>query len=232
MPQGEYVDVEETDIRQSRLETIGSAAAGIAHDLNNQFTLILNHLAVSDFASAYDAVSRCVALTSGLLAWCRGESAPLKPTDLAAAVRRFAARAGIPEHIRLNVEIAEDVSTVLGDETGIDRALDNLFRNACAAMNANGKIRIVVRSGEIHVEDSGPGIAPENLPRIFEPFFTTRGSSLNRACGSGLGLAIVRDIMRRHGGSVTVQSTPGAGATFTLHFRPAKGGVAIQAVQS
>lgn len=218
------MDVEETDIRHSRLEVIGSAAAGIAHDLNNQFTLILNHLSVSDLASAHDAVSRCVALTSGLLAWCRGESAPLKPTDLAAAVRRFAAHAGIPDEVRLNVEIAEGLSPVLGDEIGIDRALDNLFRNACAAMNASGKIRIVVRSGEIDVEDSGPGIAPENRQRIFEPFFSTRGS--------GLGLAIVRDIMRRHGGSVTVQSNPGAGAKFTLHFRTAKSGAALEAVQS
>jgi signal transduction histidine kinase len=214
MRQGEDVDVQETDIRQSRLEMIGSAAAGIAHDLNNQFTLILNHLALSDFASAHDAVSRCVALTSGLLVWCRGESAPLKPIDLAAAVRGFAAHAGIPEQIRLNIEIAEGLSPVLGDETGIERALDNLFRNACTAMRASGKVRIVVRPGEIDVEDSGPGISPENLQRIFEPFFSTRGS--------GLGLAIVRDIMRRHGGSVTVQSTPGAGARFTLRFRAAK----------
>jgi two-component system sensor histidine kinase HydH len=223
MGRGDDVDVEETDIRQSRLEVIGSAAAGVAHDLNNQFTLILNHLAVSDLASANDAVSRCVALTSGLLAWCRGESAPLKPTDLASAVRRFAAHAGIPEHVRLNIEIAEDLAPVLGDETDIERALDNLFRNACAAMKTTGKIRIVVRSGEIDVEDSGPGIAPENLHRIFEPFFSTRGS--------GLGLAIVRDIMRRHGGSVTVQSTPGAGAKFTLRFRAAKGSAAVQPVQ-
>src|SRR5579884_1106808 len=202
MLRGDDVDVQETDNRQSRLEVIGSAAAGIAHDLNNQFTLILNHLAVSDVSSAHDAVSRCVALTSGLLAWCRGESAPLKPVDLAAAVRGFAARAGIPENVRLNIEIADGLSPVLGDETGIYRALDNLFRNACAAMNAKGKVRVIVRSGEIDVEDSGPGIAPENLHRIFEPFFSTRGS--------GLGLAIVRDIMRRHGGSVTVQSIPGA----------------------
>ncbi len=218
------MDVEETDIRHSRLETIGSAAAGIAHDLNNQFTLILNHLAVSDVASAHDAVSRCVALTSGLLAWCRGESEPLKPTDLASTVRGFAARAGIPEHVRLNIEIAEGLSPVLGDETGIYRALDNLFRNACSAMNTSGKIRIVVRSGEIDVEDSGPGIARENLQRIFEPFFSTRGS--------GLGLAIVRDIMRRHGGSVTVQSPPGAGAEIPLRFRTAKDLSAVQPVQS
>src|SRR5579884_569277 len=128
MLRGDDVDVQETDNRQSRLESIGSAAAGVAHDLNNQFTLILNHLAASDLASAHAAVSRCVALTSGLLAWCRGEAAPLKPTDLAAAVRWFAAHAGIPEHVRLNVEIAEDLDPVLGDETGIYRALDNLFQ--------------------------------------------------------------------------------------------------------
>jgi signal transduction histidine kinase len=231
MLRGVDVDVQETDLRQSRLEIVGSAAAGVAHDLNNQFTLILNHLAVSDLASAHDAVSRCVALTSGLLAWCRGESAPLKPTDLAASVRRFAAHAGIPQGVRLNIEVAEELSPVLGDDTGIERALDNLFRNACLAMNSIGKIRIVVRAGEIDVEDSGPGIAPENLHRLFEPFFTTRGSRRDSTRGSGLGLAIVRDIMRRHGGSVTVQSTPGAGAKFTLRFRSAIA-AAAQPVQS
>jgi signal transduction histidine kinase len=208
------VSVEQIDLRHSRLEAVGSAAAGIAHDLNNQFTLILNHLVISDLASARDAVSRCVSLTSGLLSYCRGQSAPLKPVDLAAAVRRFAAGAAVPREVRLNVEIADDLSPVLADENGIDRMLDNLVRNACSAMKGVGKLRIVVGPGEIHVQDSGPGIAPENLRRIFEPFFSTRGS--------GLGLAIVRDIMRRHGGSVTVDSTPGTGAKFTLRFRSAR----------
>ena len=62
-------------MKASRLETIGSAAAGIAHDINNQLTLIVNHLAVADTARAQEAVRRCSQLTEGLLSYCKGETA-------------------------------------------------------------------------------------------------------------------------------------------------------------
>lgn len=206
-----YVVVEQIELRQSRLELLGRSAAGIAHDLNNQFTLILNHLALENVEPAREAVLRCVLLTSGLLAYCRGEYAPLRPTRLAAAVFNYAKHAGIPAGVKLVLDIGIDAATVPGDETSIERALDNLVRNASKAMNGAGSISIAVRGATIEVQDSGPGIAPENLHRIFEPFFSTGGH--------GLGLAIVRDIMRQHGGSVTVSSQPGHGAKFTLHFR-------------
>ena len=206
--------VKESDaLRRSRLELLGSAAAGIAHDLNNQFTLILNYLAAGDVSSAREAVARCASLTSGLLAYCRGESTPLRPVDPAALVRRFAASLHPGTGIRVRVEVEGEPRAVLADEMAIERALDNLTRNACAAMNGIGTIRFRVQPGLIEVEDSGPGIPAENLKRIFEPFFSTRGS--------GLGLAIVREVMRQHGGAVTVDSTVGKGAKFSLHLRRA-----------
>ena len=78
-----------------------------------------------------------------------------------------------------------------------------------------GELRIIATDRTIEVKDSGPGIAPEHAKRLFEPFFSTKGAK-----GTGLGLAIVRDIMRQHGGRVTVESAPGEGAHFILQFRP------------
>ncbi|HEY1803897.1 MAG TPA: hypothetical protein VGG45_05405, partial [Terracidiphilus sp.] len=76
-------------MENSRLETIGSAAAGIAHDINNQLTLIVNHLSFADVESAQAAVSRCTALTTSLLSYCRGEAIELGPVDPVAFLRRF-----------------------------------------------------------------------------------------------------------------------------------------------
>ncbi len=206
-----HVDVEQTAIGQSRLELVGLAAAGIAHDLNNQFTLILNHLAVDNMESARDSVGKCIALTAGLLTFCRGENVPLEPTSLLSAVQNFVNRLRLPAGVTVALNVSPDAATIRGDEPAIERVLDNLVRNAASAMNGSGCIRISVHDSTIEVEDSGPGIPRQHLRRIFEPFFTTGGT--------GMGLAIVRDIMRRHGGSVHAVSEPGKGAKFILRFR-------------
>ena len=78
----------ETAGHNSRLETIGSAAAGIAHDINNQLTLILNYLEITDLRGAREAADRCCALTSSLLSYCRNWKTPFrtsKPTPLPSA---------------------------------------------------------------------------------------------------------------------------------------------------
>jgi signal transduction histidine kinase len=108
----------------------------------------------------------------------------------------------------------------------LESALKNLFENAlkyaargkwlsvtaCAAQDRKG------REVQITVADRGPGIAPKDLPHIFEPFY--RGQSVNAATtsGTGLGLCLVERNLRALGGSVTVQSAPGDGTSFTLHL--------------
>lgn len=199
-----------------RLEMIGSATAGIAHDINNQLTLIVNHLSIKDVESARSAAERCAALTASLLAWCRGEQLRLVPVDPVAFLRNYARELHVPKNIEVIINIPASLPAITADPLALRRALTNLIANACNAMNDKGVVRITALPLRIEVSDSGPGIPEENKTRIFEPFFSTKGAD-----GAGLGLSIVREIMRQHGGSVTMLSEPGSGALFTLRFRPA-----------
>jgi nitrogen fixation/metabolism regulation signal transduction histidine kinase len=118
------------------------------------------------------------------------------------------------------IELARDVEAVLpavrADRDQILQVLLNLVTNAVEAMPGGGTLRVAARrEGDavaFSVSDSGPGVAPEDLPRVFEPYFTTK------AGGTGLGLAIARRIAEEHGGNLDLESTPGRGATFTLRL--------------
>jgi len=98
----------------------------------------------------------------------------------------------------------------------INQVLMNLIVNAVHAIDEGGCITLRTRLDEdaarIEISDDGPGIAPEHRQRIFEPFFTTKPVGL----GTGLGLSIAADIMRKHGGRLEVDSTPGTGSTFRI----------------
>jgi two-component system, NtrC family, sensor kinase len=199
-----------------RLEMIGSATAGIAHDINNQLTLIVNHLAMSDVNAACASAERCAALTASLLAYCKGERVHLVPVDPAVFLHNFVKQLRLPKNVEVLLSVPASLPAVMGDPLGMMRAMTNLVSNACSAMNGVGTLRITGLPCSIEVSDSGPGVPPEARTHIFEPFFSTRGMQ-----GTGLGLSIVREIMRQHGGSVTMVSETGCGAKFTLHFRPA-----------
>jgi hypothetical protein len=117
----------------------------------------------------------------------------------------------------------EEPLVIRGSGGKIQQVLLNLFLNARDAMEAAGDGDRVLRivslatdggAARLTVEDTGKGIALENLPRIFDPFFTTKG--VRR--GTGLGLAVSYGIVREHGGTIEVDSRPGRGARFTLEF--------------
>jgi len=103
-----------------------------------------------------------------------------------------------------------------GSETQLSQVFLNLIVNASQAMPQGGDITIHTQCHQdqciIRVEDTGPGISEEIQENIFEPFFTTKAVGE----GTGLGLAISQDIIRRHGGEITVQSQPGKGTIFTI----------------
>ena len=137
--------------------------------------------------------------------------------------RQVSARAAGPDH-PVTVETGGvDENFVLGDETRIHQAVQNLLANARTHTPAGTPIKVSIQSSDtettIAVHDEGPGLATEVQEKIFERFFRADPSRARTGGeGSGLGLSIVDAIMQAHGGSVTLESQLGKGATFTLHF--------------
>ena len=147
-----------------------------------------------------------------------------KPVEITQVIEDavISARAAGPDHpIKLLLE-ANEIFT-LGDEVRIHQVVANLLANARAHTPAGTPITVSVRNldagVEISVADSGPGLSEEDQRKIFERFYRADSSRVRTgADGSGLGLSIVDSVMRAHGGSATVKSKPGEGATFTLYF--------------
>jgi len=134
--------------------------------------------------------------------------------------RSAAFRAGLTLDADLSAVRDVDVFAA-ADPTDIAVALDNLVDNALA-YTVEGAVRVIVRADTsmvtIAVKDTGPGIAPEHLPRIFERFYRVDRARSRDSGGTGLGLALVRHVAERSGGTVSVESQPGSGTTFTLRF--------------
>ena len=117
---------------------------------------------------------------------------------------------------RVRTEVDAEVTTVVGDRVRLRQALDNLVDNAVSAAGANGEVVVSVRATDraviVTVSDEGLGIPVEDQERIFDPGVRLDWDS----GGSGLGLAIVRAVAEAHGGTATVESSPGRGAAFSI----------------
>lgn len=203
----------------NRMEVLGAATAGIVHDLNNELTLVLNHLALGGtepghLEDARAAAARCAALTGSLLSFCRGEKPVPGKVDAANFLREFARGKRLPAAVDLHVEAPDGLPAIVGHTGSLRRILDNLILNACQAMNNSGTIVLLATECRIWVHDSGPGIPEEHLSAVFRPFFTTKKGS-----GTGLGLAVVRELMQQQGGNVSVTSKVGLGTIFELRFK-------------
>ena len=107
------------------------------------------------------------------------------------------------------------------------RALENLVENALKYGAAGKRVDITLTRGQtrsgapevrLAVRDYGPGIAPEHLPRLTERFYRVDVADSRAQGGTGLGLALVKHVLNRHGGRLNIESTPGEGATFTMHL--------------
>ena len=147
----------------------------------------------------------------------------LEPVDLTNVIEESvaSARAAGPEH-PIITNVPKDLH-VLGDSKRIHQAIANLLANARTHTPINTMIEVSATTSEdeitISVKDAGPGLSSADQARIFERFFRADPSRARHAGeGSGLGLSIVDAVMKAHGGTVTVESSPGNGATFTLHF--------------
>jgi two-component system sensor histidine kinase BaeS len=107
------------------------------------------------------------------------------------------------------------------DPDRVLQVLSNLIENAVRSTLRDGTVTVAAGPGGLRVADTGPGLDPDDLPRAFERFYLYSRHAQNRAVGTGLGLAIVKELTEAMGGTVTVESAPGQGTTFTVALPPA-----------
>jgi two-component system, cell cycle sensor histidine kinase and response regulator CckA len=240
-------------LQTQKMEAVGRMAGGIAHDFNNliqaiqgnaELLLLDEHgrdASAEELRQILRAADRCRELTRHLLTFCRGIPASPQVLDLnrhLAGVCRLVART-IPQTIRIELDLADDLARTSADATQIEQVILNLLLNAREAMPTGGTIRVqtlnvTIDDGRrerdnvppgayvrLQVADTGVGMAPETMQRVFEPFFTTKGIGK----GNGLGLAIVYGIVSAHNGWVECASQRGVGTTFQV-FLPACGSAA------
>lgn len=126
------------------------------------------------------------------------------------------------KHITIASSIAPGAEIVVGDALRLEQAMQNLAANAVRHSPAGGRVELGAELDDRHVvltvRDSGPGIPAEHLPLVFERFYKVDPSRMHNSAGSGLGLSIVKAIVERHGGTITVSSTPDKGSIFTIRL--------------
>ena len=231
-------------LRTQRLESIGTLAGGIAHDLNNALAPImmsgeLLRMRYPGEAQVLDVIEasgrRAADMVRQLLTFAKGaegERVSLQPGHLVKEIQKIMT-GSFPKNIQLIVKYDSKLPTVLGDATQLHQVLLNLCVNARDAMPHGGTLTLEAERREVDatfassvpdakpgeyvalcVRDTGTGIPPEILDRIFDPFFTTKGPDK----GTGLGLSTVLGIIKGHGGFLQVHSQPRKGSAFTAYL--------------
>ncbi|GAI00839.1 unnamed protein product [marine sediment metagenome] len=238
----ELKEAQDYMVRSERLRALGEMAGGVAHDFNNILAIILGRaqLALEDQEgdkvmksvrvieqTALDAAKTVRRLQdfAGVRASSAFEAVNLNQLIEGALEMVESRRVKLEETEGVRIEIGtelNEVAPVAGDAAELREALVNIIFNAMDAMPEGG--RITVKSEQenglvvLSVSDTGVGIPEEIKGKLFDPFFTTRAPA-----GNGLGLSVTYGIVKRHGGSIEVESTQGKGATFYIRLPVADG---------
>ncbi len=241
----ELEERQEQLLQARKISAIGTFTSGIAHELNNPVNnIVLTAEALKEdflhmdgeeaLAMIQDILAqseRASEIIKNLLDFSRSERPEVVAISIASVindtlrlVRNQLLLAGVEEI----VEVPSDLPQVYGEYKSLQQVFVNLFVNAIHAMPEGGKLLIkgsVSSDREwvsINVTDTGIGIDPQDLPHIFDPFFTTKEVGK----GTGLGLSVSYNIVRKHGGSIEVESESGRGTTFTVNFPVNRGQMA------
>ena len=246
--QEERERLQEQLLQAQKLEAIGTLSGGIAHDFNNILGIILGNteLAMDDvpewsparnnLEEVQKACQRAKDVIQQIFSFSRKTHSETKPLNVVPIIEESIKflRASIPTSIEIRHNVTAEMGTIQGDPTQIHQVLLNLCTNAAHAMEKTGGILDIEladcvlndkkasqyagvgpgRYLKLIVNDTGHGMPPDVVERIFDPYFSTKEAGK----GTGMGLAVVHGIVKRHGGAISVTSTPGDGTTFETLF--------------
>jgi two-component system NtrC family sensor kinase len=228
--------MEEQLRRSEKLVSLGTLAAGVAHEINNPLTGILLYASIlksdkrldqallPDLEKVISEGRRCAGIVKNLLEFSRESFPEKEPTSLEAIlddVINFFHNQPEFSTIIIRKNYSSSLPAISVDPNQIRQVFLNLVINAGHAMSKGGTLEIATYQSAdgtyvcADIKDTGEGITEENLARIFDPFFTTKPD------GTGLGLAISYGIIENNGGKIEVKSTLGKGTEFIIMLRPA-----------
>jgi signal transduction histidine kinase len=244
----EVADLRRRLVTSARLAAVGELAAGIAHEINNPLAFIRSNLSQFEklwkevreeldssgrakllshvlqdieelVGDSLEGVDRAAEIVRGVKSFAHAGSEKRELANLNQLLDDVLRVASPQLRSRAQVEtIYTDIPLIPCSPQQLRQVFLNLVLNASQALAGSGTIRILTRPIDggvaVFVEDDGPGIAPDIIDRIFDPFFTTKPVGE----GTGLGLGIAYQIIEQHGGKITVESSPGAGARFCVHL--------------
>jgi two-component system NtrC family sensor kinase len=222
-------------MESERLALIGQLAANVAHELNNplQGIVTYSHLLLEELPHddpARDSLEKIVIqadrsrdIIRGLLDFSRQRKPDKTLCDVNNVLKGCVSlleKQALFHNIQITSNLDEKLPLTIIDPSQIERVFINIIVNAADAMDGNGKLNMATRFDpvdhciEVEFNDTGHGIAKENLEKIFDPFFTTKDTGH----GVGLGLAISFGIIKEHNGTISVESEVGKGTTFIVRL--------------
>jgi Signal transduction histidine kinase regulating C4-dicarboxylate transport system len=230
----ELAKVQAQMAQTEKMASLGSMAAGVAHELNNPMSgiLSLSLLALEELpkdSPAHEDLEtisrqalRCRTIVRGLLDFSRQSGSAetaVDPTPIVKKTLELLTPQLEAQHVALALDLPSNLPAVRIDPGHLQQILTNLVVNAADAMEGGGSLTVACEKNGgggavvIRVQDTGTGIPDTVLPYIFDPFFTTKRVGK----GTGLGLSIVHGLVNEVGGQIEVATGP-AGTTFTVHL--------------
>ncbi|MFH1771783.1 MAG: ATP-binding protein [Candidatus Omnitrophota bacterium] len=215
-----------------KLASLGTLAAGIAHEINNPLTFIITNLNLltmytkgiaegqkeqeikESIDECLEGANRIKRIVQDLLSFAHTSGGKRVSADINSLVE--SALRILWNQVKYKADVVKDYKAetyLLVDPAQISQVFVNILMNSAQSLNERGSITVATFEDDsainIKVSDTGCGIASENLPKIFEPFFTTKGAP-------GLGLHVAKSLLDSYGGKVIAESEVGSGSTFTV----------------
>ncbi len=224
-------------VQSEKIAATGRLAAGLAHEINNPSSIILNRIEcllmeaedkglpgeiIKDLKVISAYTRKISSIVKDLLIFSRSYVDRYVPVDIGAVVERVVdvfKRTKCLKDIEFSITVESHLTPVAGDKERLEQVFMNIIDNAVDAMPDGGMVEIMISHSstkegfvEIGIRDRGKGIPEDIISKIFDPFFTTKKIGK----GTGLGLSISMSIVKEHGGDILVDSKPGKGSTFII----------------